>query len=253
MYQLVKCGFFQFSRTEWNTSNCRLVSYSLQLLAFLITFLDLDECLLGSHNCDVNGKCTNTEGLYLCTCVSGYTGNGTHCQDINECDLEMRNRCDNNAECKNTPGSFQCSCFPGYTGTGERDGCVDVDECLHRIHYCTTSLVCRNTNGSFVCDCLDGFMKAWTLESELDFVCEGMLTNDRELFWLCVVENLGVKRRKSSTSRWSWKQARQSRSPQSNTNRGRRLSYLTMGSVSNTTGGGGGGQKSIFGHLLVFT
>ena len=42
----------------------------------LLMFLDIDECSNGSHDCDVNANCTNTNGSYSCTCEEGYTGKG---------------------------------------------------------------------------------------------------------------------------------------------------------------------------------
>ena len=48
--------------------------------------LDLDECLLDTHNCHKDATCTNTYGLWNCTCNTawkgegtGFEGNGTHC------------------------------------------------------------------------------------------------------------------------------------------------------------------------------
>ena len=38
--------------------------------------LDIDECSNGSHDCDVNANCTNTNGSHGCTCREGYTGKG---------------------------------------------------------------------------------------------------------------------------------------------------------------------------------
>ena len=40
---------------------------------------DVDECADGSHNCDANAACTNTQGEYTCTCKSGYMGDGATC------------------------------------------------------------------------------------------------------------------------------------------------------------------------------
>ena len=42
--------------------------------------VDVDECSDGSHNCDTNAQCTNTEESFTCTCNSGYSGNGAICQ-----------------------------------------------------------------------------------------------------------------------------------------------------------------------------
>ena len=38
--------------------------------------LDVDECLDGTNNCNVNANCTDTIGSFECTCVAGYAGDG---------------------------------------------------------------------------------------------------------------------------------------------------------------------------------
>ena len=40
---------------------------------------DIDECLGDTDTCHSNATCTNSIGSYLCTCVTGYTGNGFLC------------------------------------------------------------------------------------------------------------------------------------------------------------------------------
>ena len=40
---------------------------------------DMDECMDGTHDCDVNAECNNTQGSYNCTCKDGFHGNGTNC------------------------------------------------------------------------------------------------------------------------------------------------------------------------------
>ena len=44
-----------------------------------LTFADLDECSLGTGNCDSNATCSNTPGSFDCTCNPGYSGNGESC------------------------------------------------------------------------------------------------------------------------------------------------------------------------------
>ena len=109
--------------------------------------LDVDECSDGSHNCDTNAQCTNTEESFTCTCNSGYSGNGVYCQgktdfvclllietckhvitsnlilyfmclDIDECVTGVNNCHNDYATCFNTEGSFTCSCNSGYSGDG---------------------------------------------------------------------------------------------------------------------------------------
>jgi len=40
---------------------------------------DINECALGTHNCDIHAICTNTIGSYTCECKTGYSGNGFTC------------------------------------------------------------------------------------------------------------------------------------------------------------------------------
>ena len=39
---------------------------------------DIDECL--TYPCDSNATCNNTDGSYICTCNTGYTGSGEICE-----------------------------------------------------------------------------------------------------------------------------------------------------------------------------
>ena len=42
--------------------------------------LDIDECAEMSDNCDDSlSTCTNTVGSFMCTCITGYTGDGVTC------------------------------------------------------------------------------------------------------------------------------------------------------------------------------
>ena len=42
------------------------------------THADIDEC--NTNPCHPNATCNNTGGSYICTCDTGYTGNGTTCR-----------------------------------------------------------------------------------------------------------------------------------------------------------------------------
>ena len=47
--------------------------------AIMVCVLDVDECFVGSDQCDSHADCTNTIGNHECTCIVGYTGNGSYC------------------------------------------------------------------------------------------------------------------------------------------------------------------------------
>ena len=64
-------------------SYCYCVTFYTSLM-----LLDIDECSNGSHDCDVNANCTNTNGSHSCTCKEGYTGKGESCQGKIRSDLE---------------------------------------------------------------------------------------------------------------------------------------------------------------------
>uniref|UniRef100_A0A667ZGS3 Thrombospondin 3a n=1 Tax=Myripristis murdjan TaxID=586833 RepID=A0A667ZGS3_9TELE len=106
---------------------------------------------------------------YACgPCPAGMSGNGTHCQDIDECVLQP---CFSPAACVNTVGGFSCEpCPPGLwgaplSGTGldyaktHKQECTDIDECVELADACVPNSVCTNTVGSFKCGgCRPGFL-----------------------------------------------------------------------------------------------
>ena len=44
---------------------------------YLLT--DIDECSAGTDSCHQQASCVDTDGSYICTCNSGYTGDGQIC------------------------------------------------------------------------------------------------------------------------------------------------------------------------------
>ena len=52
-------------------------------LVLFVYNLDIDECITGNHDCDVNANCTNTVGGHNCTCKEGFAGDGRSCSGIN--------------------------------------------------------------------------------------------------------------------------------------------------------------------------
>ena len=43
---------------------------------------EIDECVQGTHDCDENADCADTDGSYSCTCADGFQGNGMTCSPI---------------------------------------------------------------------------------------------------------------------------------------------------------------------------
>lgn len=45
-----------------------------------LIIIDIDECANSEANqCDPNAECTNTNGSYVCRCLSGFQGDGRNC------------------------------------------------------------------------------------------------------------------------------------------------------------------------------
>ena len=42
-------------------------------------YADIDECITGLDNCDINADCANTPGSFDCSCIAGYDGDGVTC------------------------------------------------------------------------------------------------------------------------------------------------------------------------------
>ncbi|XP_077374523.1 signal peptide, CUB and EGF-like domain-containing protein 2 isoform X6 [Festucalex cinctus] len=112
-----------------------------------------DPCAEGSDGCHIDAICQTTQGSYKCTCKTGFKGDGQHCEDIDECDLEYNGGCVH--ECNNIPGNYRCTCYDGFNLAHDGHNCLDVDECKFNNGGCQHT--CVNTMGSYECRCKDGF------------------------------------------------------------------------------------------------
>ncbi|KRX68617.1 Latent-transforming growth factor beta-binding protein 2 [Trichinella sp. T9] len=126
------------------------------------TIQEPNEC--ASRPCHFLAQCTNATGIFGCSCLDGFEGDGYNCTDINECELPSKQPlCTENSVCHNIPGSYFCDCATGYKSKNGLGGmCEDIDECEDKTHNCTSLEQCINTDGSFRCEsrpCEIGFEK----------------------------------------------------------------------------------------------
>ena len=101
----------------WNDLNHLSPKSTVAVLCIKTTCPNVDECNTGTHDCDINAACTDTDCGFICQCNSGYSGNGTSCNNIDECTAETHD-CDANADCTDNTGGFSCQCNNGYRGNG---------------------------------------------------------------------------------------------------------------------------------------
>ncbi|ELK33785.1 Signal peptide, CUB and EGF-like domain-containing protein 3, partial [Myotis davidii] len=114
---------------------------------------DVDECVEGTDSCHIDALCQNTPWSYKCICKSGYTGDGKHCKDVDECEREDNAGCVH--DCVNIPGNYRCTCYDGFHLAHDGHNCLDVDECAEGNGGCQQS--CVNMMGSYECRCREGF------------------------------------------------------------------------------------------------
>uniref|UniRef100_A0AAZ3SB59 Uncharacterized protein n=2 Tax=Oncorhynchus tshawytscha TaxID=74940 RepID=A0AAZ3SB59_ONCTS len=124
---------------------------------------DINECEETANLCGPHSNCTNSPGVYNCSCLEGFVPsdpalalNPTRnpCTDVNEC-VEIEKVCGGFGKCTNTPGNYTCTCYNGYKPDGPFD-CQDIDECFNST-ICGQESVCTNTPGAHNCTCLLGF------------------------------------------------------------------------------------------------
>ncbi|XP_076236207.1 uncharacterized protein LOC143180395 [Calliopsis andreniformis] len=127
---------------------------------------DVDECLLGRHDCPQSShQCVNTNGSFFCElilpCSDGFkrSFNGS-CVDIDECSENLHTcQIELHQYCVNKHGSFECltrlpSCQSGYEYSLNNRRCEDVDECRTGQYKCDArySEKCINLPGTYRCE-----------------------------------------------------------------------------------------------------
>ncbi|XP_072132003.1 thrombospondin-3-like [Mobula birostris] len=141
---------------------------------------------------------------YRCgPCPEGFSGNGSHCSDIDEC--AFANPCFSESKCINAVPGFRCEpCPVGYSGNVVvgvgvdsakimKQVCLDVDECNDGNNGgCTANSICTNTVGSFRCGpCRNRFHGNQTLGCRQLKSCSSPSFNPCDVNAWCTVERNG--------------------------------------------------------------
>ncbi|XP_061422346.1 fibulin-1-like [Lethenteron reissneri] len=128
---------------------------------------DIDEChppMNTSQPCKgpVGVNCTNTPGLFKCTCPPGYylENDGTTCLDVDECVKSLHN-CSQN--CTNTQGGYECSCFDLFSNVNGT--CQPNISCQADVCNATGTCYIDSTN-SKACACNNGYILNGTSKTD---------------------------------------------------------------------------------------
>ncbi|KAI6201465.1 hypothetical protein M3Y96_00844600 [Aphelenchoides besseyi] len=130
---------------------------------------DVDECALGTAECDFHADCINTAVGYSCRCRQGYqdvsvdlvNAPGRSCRRFNQC---AKSDCAPQAECRETPEGPSCECTSGFADVSRQHGrpsgrvCREIiNECTENKHDCHSNATCIDTAESFTCRCKEGY------------------------------------------------------------------------------------------------
>jgi hypothetical protein len=132
---------------------------------------DLNECVVGSDDCDVHASCYNQPGTFKCVCAAGYVGDGKSCAPTTAPDPCLGpTTCSKDATCSASTSGYDCTCKEGFTGNGTvccGDGyvlnvagnlCNDLNECTSNTDNCSDNAYCYNNPGGFSCQCKPGYL-----------------------------------------------------------------------------------------------
>ena len=114
-----------------------------------------------NNDCSVYAECVldvGSENGYYCQCKPGFDGDGTKCNDLNECE-EGSSYCSPVAECVNLLGYYDCKCAPPRIGDGrncEWDSSAPANDICSR---CDPNARCvtDEAGNSASCRCNSGY------------------------------------------------------------------------------------------------
>uniref|UniRef100_A0A671N570 Thrombospondin-2-like n=1 Tax=Sinocyclocheilus anshuiensis TaxID=1608454 RepID=A0A671N570_9TELE len=155
----------------------------------------IDGCL--SNPCFSGVECiTASDGSWECgPCPNGYRGNGTSCEDVNECDMvsDLCHKVGGLQQCVNTEPGFHClPCPPRYKGTQpygmgvesaktNKQMCEPYNPCKDNSHSCHKYAECiflsHFSDPMYKCECRIGYAGDGIICGE-DFDLDGWPNQD---------------------------------------------------------------------------
>ena len=122
----------------------------------------VNECAdVSLNNCDAFATCTDLDitadnaAGFSCDCNDGFEGDGTACQDIDECTVDTAH-CQENSTCDNNDGGFDCTCNEGFEFNADSGACdsIAAPECECDLK----TQVCDEATGA--CSCKPGYLES---------------------------------------------------------------------------------------------
>jgi EGF-like domain/EGF domain/Fibrinogen beta and gamma chains, C-terminal globular domain len=111
-----------------------------------------DAANCASSACSSNATCSEASGSPVCTCKSGFSGDGKTCIVVDKC---VGNPCQNGGTCSNGGGAasgYTCTCAAGYSGA---TCATNIDECAS--NPCQNGGTCADGIAAFKCTCASGY------------------------------------------------------------------------------------------------
>uniref|UniRef100_A0AAR2KJF5 Thrombospondin 2a n=1 Tax=Pygocentrus nattereri TaxID=42514 RepID=A0AAR2KJF5_PYGNA len=167
----------------------------------------IDNEVCNKQECPINGCLSNpcfagvecstaSDGSWECgPCPSGYRGNGTSCEDVNECNMvsDVCHKVGGLQQCVNTDPGFHClPCPPRYKGTQpygmgveaaktNKQVCEPYNPCKDNTHSCHKHAECiflsHVTEPMYKCECRIGYAGDGIICGE-DFDLDGWPNQD---------------------------------------------------------------------------